>query len=96
MGNDTVAVPFAIVANNRKAGVYLAETIVGAFLLRFIYPCVGHGVCFMVNIETWLKLRNELKSNSLPRHTINFSGIGAGKSLYMSRIFYPSSLACSQ
>jgi len=51
MGNDTVAVPFAIVANNRKAGVYLAETIVGAFLLRFIYPCVGHGVCFMVNMS---------------------------------------------
>jgi len=40
-----------------------------------ILPVQGHGVCSLVNREMNLELRSELRSNTLPATTIDFSRI---------------------
>jgi len=39
------------------------------FILHIITPYVGRGVCSLVNRETLLDLRSELRSNALPAAT---------------------------
>jgi len=40
-----------------------------------LIPVRGHGVCSLVNRETLLELRSDLRSDAHPATTIDFSGI---------------------
>jgi len=77
-----------------------APGVVG-FILHIINPCAGslslystslipvrgRGVCSLVNRETLLELRSELRSDALTATTIDFSRIQIHDSLRVSRVF---------
>jgi len=43
--------------------------------VELLLPVRGRGACSLVNRETLLELRSELRSDALPVTTIDFSGI---------------------
>ena len=69
------------------------------FILHIIIPCTGSCVCYVVNKETLLELRTDLRWDTVPATIIDFSWIGTRDLLYTSRIVSPLShvwcLVCS-
>jgi len=55
---------------------------------HIVNPCIrGHGACSLVNRETLLELRNELRLDALPVTTIDCSGIRTRDSPSANRVF---------
>ena len=56
-----------------------------------INPSTGVGVCSLVNRETLLELRSEIRLDAVPTTTIGFSGIRTRNSLRANLVFLPLS-----
>jgi len=54
-------------------------------MLHIITPCAGCAVCTLVNSETLLEFRSELRSDALPVTAIDFSEIRTLASLNANR-----------
>ena len=58
-----------------------------SFYSTLLISVRGGGVCSLVNGETLLELRRELRSDALPAITIDFSGIRTHNSRLTNRVF---------